>query len=75
MKLRKKADIKDTSHFEDADLFQTEQDENEKSENEDAEDENSDEENKPQQHHQLDWRTSTNLYDSAIMVKEISFVF
>ena len=71
MNLKKKLEAKNIMNFKDMDLFQKEEDENEASENE--EDNNTEEEDdKLKQVHRLNWVTATNIYDSAIMVKEIS---
>jgi hypothetical protein len=70
MKLKKKAEIKDTSNFKDMDLFKNEEGEN--SENEEAPEEEEDEDQNTPKFHRLHWVTTTNLYDSAIKVKEIN---
>jgi hypothetical protein len=70
MNLKKKSETKNIVDFKDMDLFQKEEDENENSDNE--EENNNEEEEKMNQVHRLNWVTSTNLYDSAVMVKEIS---
>ena len=70
MKLQKKSETKDVSQFKDVHLFK--QEETPVSEDEENEEE---EETKIPKFHQLNWVTSSKLYDSAIMVKEINAFF
>jgi predicted nucleic acid-binding protein len=72
MNLKKKSEIQNIVNFKDMELFQPDEEENENSENEEPEEINDEEGDKANQIHRLNWVTSTNLYDSAIMVKEIS---
>lgn len=70
MKLQKKSEIKDISKFKDMDLFKNDEEAN-PSEDEDNQ-EQEDDENKLPKFHRLNWMTSSKLYDSAILVKEIN---
>lgn len=72
MKLKKRSETKEISEFKNADLFRPKTDDAENSESETPEDEDETDEGKTPQVHRLNWVTSTNLYDSAILVKEIS---
>ena len=75
MNLKKKSETKAISNFANADLFQKKTEEIEESEDDNDQNENEDENNESTQVHRLNWVTSTNLYDSAILVKEISSFF
>ena len=73
MNLKKKSELKDISTFKDADLFINDEDNKDNSEDEnDNQDEENDDDDKKPKFHNLTWVTSSKLYDSAIMVKEIN---
>ena len=71
MNLKKKTEDKKRPEFKDMELFKNENEEEENSVNEEPQDDE-DEENAAPKFHRLNWQTKTNLYDSAIMVKELN---
>lgn len=73
MKLKKRSETKEIADFKNAEFFQAKTDDAENSESETPDDDS--EQSKTSPVHRLNWVTSTNLYDSAILVKEISAFF